>query len=171
MVASSYQSGSQLVLLPIWLPIGALTNLASKLVFICRYQFGSRLVFLMTSWRRKLSTERHPLEDIVQKKNQFGDTNLDFNWLYITESGTQLPIGRPIWSFFIVMTCYRSRYPSISWGSRIVSQTISSAGCVSKHRWLSSGISMQAWNRGTLIWWSPVPLSEGFTELRIFLNI
>jgi hypothetical protein len=31
----------------------------------------------------------------LSKKYQFGDTNLDPNWVYITKSGTQLPIGSP----------------------------------------------------------------------------
>jgi hypothetical protein len=107
----SYQSGSQLVLLPIWLPIGAVTNLAPNW---CRYQSGSQLVSLpiwlpmgvcndvMTSEveYRTTSSRSH-----CKKKYQFGDTNLDLNWLHITESGTQLPIWRPIWSLFFVMTC------------------------------------------------------------------
>ena len=72
----SYQSGSQLVLLPIWLPIGVVTNLAPNW---CRYQSGFQWVFVMTSWRRKLSTERHPLEVIVKKS-----TNLAIPiWIWI----------------------------------------------------------------------------------------
>ena len=101
----SYQSGSQLVLLPIWLPIGAVTNLAPNW---CRYQSGFQWVFVMTSWRRKLSTERHPLEVIVKKvpiwRYQFGFELVAYYRKWNTITNLETDLERPHSCEWIALT-------------------------------------------------------------------